>query len=55
MNFINPKIKNKIIRTVSYSFISGFCMGCFPNKLYIYYKNKKYKSLPIPIISGIIC
>jgi hypothetical protein len=55
MHFVNQNIKNGIIRGVSYGFISGFCVGCFPNKLSIYYKNKKYKSIPTPLISGLIC
>jgi hypothetical protein len=55
MNFVTPKIKNIIIRSVSCGFISGFCVGCFPNKLYIKFEDKKYNSLPIPLISGMIC
>ena len=54
MNFtlkcITPKIKNAII----YSFATGFCMGCFPNKLSINLKNKKFNSIPIPLITGLI-
>jgi hypothetical protein len=48
-------MKNIIIKTVSYGFVSGFCVGCFPNKLCIKVEDKKYKSLPIPLISGLIC
>ena len=48
-------VKNKIIKTVSYGFVSGFCVGCFPNKLCIKIEDKKYKSLPIPLLSGVIC
>ena len=48
-------VKNIIIKSVSYGFVSGFCVGCFPNKLCIKVEEKKYKSLPIPLISGVIC
>jgi hypothetical protein len=55
MNFVTPKINNILIRNVSYGFISGFSIGCFPNKLCIEFEDKKYNSLPIPLISGLIC
>lgn len=55
MNFVTPKINNIIIRSVSCGFISGFCVGCFPNKLCIKFEDIKYNSLPIPLISGLIC
>jgi hypothetical protein len=55
MYFMPQKIKKGIIRGVSYGFVSGFCVGCFPNKLLIDYKDKKNISIPIPIISGFIC
>lgn len=55
MNFITPKIKNRIIGIVSSGFVSGFCLGCFPNKLSIHFENEKYKSILIPIMSGMIC
>ena len=55
MNFVTPKIKNILIRSVSVGFISGFSVGCFPNKLCIEFEDKKYNSLPIPLISGLIC
>ena len=55
MNFVTPKIKNIIIRSVSCGFISGFCVGCFPNELCIKFEDKKYNSVPIPLISGMIC
>ncbi len=48
-------IKNIIITSVSSGFIFGFWVGCFPNKLCIKFENKKYNSLPIPLISGMIC
>lgn len=53
MIFVTPKIKN-IIRSVFCGFISGFCVGCFPNKLSIKFEDK-YICLPIPLISGMIC
>ncbi len=49
MNFTS-KIKNGIIC----GFVSGFFIGCVPNKLSIRFENKKYNSLPIPLISGLI-
>jgi len=55
MNFVTPKMKNIIITSLSYGFVSGFCIGCFPNKLSIKFDDKKYNSLPIPLISGLIC
>jgi len=50
LKYINTKIKYGII----YGFASGFCLGCFPNKVYIHFEEKKYNSLPIPVISGLI-
>jgi hypothetical protein len=55
MNFVTPKIKNIIITSISYGFVSGFCIGCFPNKLSVKFDDKKYNSIPIPLISGVIC
>ena len=55
MNFVTLKIKNIIIRSVSCGFISGFCVGCFPNELCIKFQDKKYNSVTIPLISGMIC
>jgi len=55
MNFATPNIKNIIIKSISYGFCFGFCVGCFPNKLSVKLNDKKYNSLPIPIISGTIC
>lgn len=55
MNFVTSKIKNIIIISVSSGFISGFCVGCFPNKLCIKFEDKKYNSIQIPLISGICC
>ena len=55
MNFVTPKINNIIIRSDSCCFISGFCVGCFPNKLCIKFEDIKYNSLPVPLISGLIC
>lgn len=54
MNNITAKYKNKIIGMVTSGFVSGFCAGCFPNKVCIRFENKQYKSLPIPIITGFI-
>ena len=53
MNFVTSK--NIIIRSVSCGFISGFCVGCFPNNLCIKFEDRKYNSVPIPLISGLIC
>lgn len=50
LKYISTKIKNGII----YGFASGFCVGCFPNKLNIHFGDKKYNSLSIPLISGVI-
>jgi hypothetical protein len=55
MNFVTPKMKIIIITSVSYGFVSGCCIGCFPNKLSVKFDDKKYNSLPIPLISGLIC
>jgi hypothetical protein len=55
MNFVTSKINNIIIRSVSCGFISGFCVGCFPNNLCIKFEDRKYNSVPIPLISGLIC
>ena len=50
LKYITPKIKSGII----YGFVSGFFIGCFPNKVSIRIEDKKYNSLPIPLISGLI-
>jgi len=55
MNFLTPNIKNNIIKSLSYGFVSGFCVGCIPNKLCIKFEDKIYKSPPIPLMSGLIC
>ena len=55
MNLVSLKTKNIFIKSISYGFASGFCAGCFPNTLVIEFEDKKYKSLPIPLISGLIC
>lgn len=55
MKFVTSKINNIIIRSVSCGFISGFCVGCFPNNLCIKFEDRKYNSVPIPLISGLIC
>lgn len=55
MNFMIPKIKNTIIKSVSYSFITGFCVGCFPNGLMIKIEDKPYKYVQLPLLSGLIC
>lgn len=54
MKLTTQKIKNIIIRGLSYGFASGFCVGLFPNKVLIEFKYKKYRSIPIPLISGLI-
>jgi hypothetical protein len=51
LKHIIPKVHNLIIS----GFVSGFCVGCFPNKLDINFEGKKYNSLNIPLISGVIC
>lgn len=55
MNFtlkhIIPKVNNLIIG----SFISSFCLGCFPNKIHINFEGEKYRSLQAPLISGLLC
>lgn len=53
-NICKP-IMNNIIRSVSCGFISGFCVGCFPNDLCIKFEDRTYNSVPIPLISGLIC
>jgi hypothetical protein len=56
MQFVNRNIKNIIIKSVSYGFVSGFCIGCFPNEIYIKFEDKNYKKCPpIPLITGLIC
>lgn len=55
MNFINLTIKHLIIRPISCSFVTGFCLGCLPNNVYINFENKRYKLLPIPLMSGMVC
>ena len=45
---------NRIIGIIASGFFSGFCCGCFRYNLYICFEDKKYKSLPIPLITGII-
>ena len=54
MNFVTQKINNYIIKSASCGFVSGFCFGCFPNNLCIKYEDRKYNSLPIPLITGLI-
>ena len=51
LKYITPTIKNGFM----YGFASGFCIGCFPNKLSIKFEDKQYNSVPIPLISGVIC
>ena len=46
-----PKVSNLIIS----GFISGYCVGCFPNKLSINFEGRKYNSIETSIMSGIIC
>jgi hypothetical protein len=53
LNNITPIMKNGII----YGFASGFFIGCFPNKIFIKFENKKIISRfspPTPLLSGII-
>jgi hypothetical protein len=54
MNFTLQKFKNGFIYAVGSGFVSGFVVGCFPNKLSIRFENKKIFSLPVPLISGLI-
>ena len=44
------KVKNGIV----YGFITGFCIGCFPNKINICFNNKKYNNIPLPLLFGVI-
>jgi hypothetical protein len=59
MNFIIPKMKNIIIRSVSYGFVSGFSVGCCFSNTILYSFEGKYKkwnsSLPLPLITGTMC
>ena len=59
MNFITPKIKNIIIRSVSYGFMSGFSIGCCFSNTILYSFEDKYKkynsSLSMPFITGTMC
>ena len=50
LKHIIPKVNNLII----YGFISGFCVGCFPNKLYIKFEGRKYNFIEMPLITGVI-
>lgn len=50
LKHIIPKVNNLIISV----FVSGFCIGCFPNKLCVNFNDKRYNSVPIPLISGIM-
>lgn len=50
LKHIIPKVNNLIIC----GFVSGFCIGCFPNKLYINFEDRKYNSIKTPLISGVI-
>jgi|GEM_PF-6518148 len=55
MNFILKCVIPKVNNLIICGFVSGFCVGCFPNKLYINFKGKIYNSLQIPLISGLMC
>ena len=48
-------IIQKIKYAMGYSFCTGFVVGCFPNPLSIHFEEKKYDSVPIPLLSGTIC
>jgi len=50
LKHIIPKLNNFIF----YGFISGFCVGCFPNKLYINFEGTKYNFIEMPLLSGLI-
>ena len=50
LKHIIPKVNNLII----YGFISGFCVGCFPNKLCINFEGRKYNFSEMPLITGVI-
>lgn len=59
MNFITPKMKNILIRSVSYGFVSGFSIGCCFSNTILYSFEDKYKkynsSLSMPFITGTMC
>lgn len=47
-----------MIKSVSYGFITGFCVGCIPNKLCMKFEHEhknKNINLPIPLLLGLIC
>jgi len=50
LKHIIPKVNNLIIS----GFISGFCVGCFPNKLHINFEGRKYNFIEMPLITGVI-
>lgn len=54
MNTILKKFVPKMKKGIIYGFASGFVVGCFPNKLSIHFGNRKYVSIPTPLISGVI-
>ena len=47
-------IGSKIRKGLINSFTVGFCTGCFPNKLYIKFENKKYTNIPLPLLGGLV-
>ena len=54
MNSSHYVLKNIFIKSIKYSFFTGFCVGCFPNNLTIKFNDKKFNHVPIPIIGGTI-
>lgn len=55
MSAVFSKLNNIVVRSVSYGFVSGCCVGCFPNKLSVQFNERTYKSVPMPLLSGLIC
>ena len=54
MNFLSKFITQKIKNGIICGFVSGFLIGCFPNKILIYINKKKYKTIANPLMTGII-
>lgn len=50
LNHIISKANNLMF----YGFVSGFCLGCFPNKLYLNYEGRIYTSIETPLITGVV-
>ncbi len=54
MYFTLKNMISKVNNLIICGFISGFCVGCFPNKFYINFEGRKYKSIETPLITGVI-